>query len=520
MLIQNGTIIDGTGKPRYKADIRIERDKIKDIGKLAPQKNEKVIDALGKFVAPGFVDILNRSDIHFSLFEDGGLRSLVRQGITTIVGGGCGASLAPIITKDSLKPIQKWENLSRINANWSGTDEYLLEVERHKPSVNFATLTGYSTIRRGLFGEHFEKISDDGLKKVACLLEKSIKDGSFGLSLGLAYSHERIADEREIECLARVVKAQMGFVAVHLRDEGKDLLSSLEEVLNIGSKYKISIHIYHVKAFGREAWHLFPKALDEIEKAQDTGIKVTFDVYPYTTTESVLYLLLPHWMSHGGRRELLNRLHDQVSRKKTREEMEIHKEELLDIIIARGNIDQNFIGKSLREIARNQGVSVADALMNTISVSGDQVVGFMSFINDQNLESAIVSKAGIISSDGAGYRTLEGKSGMLIHPRSFGAFPRFLKYYVRERSVLSWEEAVHKITLAPAEKIGLEKRGKIEAGNYADIIVFDPERLRDNATFKNPFQYAEGIDYVLVNGGFALKRGRFQKGRWGRVLRK
>ncbi len=521
MLIKNATILDGTGKPRYEADIRVEKVMIKDIGRLVPHRKEPMIDATGKFAVPGFVDIINRSDIHMSLFKQGGMHSLIKQGVTTILGGSCGASLAPIVSRESIKAIQKWGDISKININWASTKEFLDEVERHNPSLNFATLTGHATIRRGLVGDHVGEFSPADFKKAIYLLEQSLADGSYGFSLGLAYSHEKGISQKELDGFAKVLKTKKGLLAVHLRDEGNGLLDGIDDVLGIARKHKIAAHIYHFKAFGRESWGMFSRALEKIEKARDEGVRITFDVYPYTITASVLYLVLPDWVGVGGKKEALERLRDKSTRERIKTELSGKENDFGDITIASGDIDNIFIGKTLKEVALNQATSITDALLNVILSAEDQVVGFMPFLNDKNVEAAILNKAGIIASDGAGYNLSgEQKGGMLVHPRSFGAFSKFLGEYVGKKKFLSWEEAVHKITLMPAEKIGLEKRGKIEKGCFADIVIFDPKKIQDLASFKDPFQYAKGVDFVIVNGGFALKRGKFQKARWGRILRK
>jgi len=266
---------------------------------------------------------------------------------------------------------------------------------------------------------------------------------------------------------------------------------------------------------------VFQRALEDIEKARDEGLKITFDIYPYAITSTVLYLVLPEWVAAGGKRETLRYLRDKPTREKIKAELLEKAGDFADITIARGDIDSLFVGKTLCEIAQNQETSILDALFNIIIASEDQVVAFMPFINDKNAEMAILNKASIIASDGAGYKISSAKeAAMLIHPRNFGTFPKFFKEYAVDKKSLSWEEAVYKITLMPAEKIGLEKRGKIAKNYFADIVIFDPQKIKDTATFKDPFQYAEGVEYVLINGRFALKRGKFQKGRWGRVLRK
>lgn len=519
MLIKNGTIIDGTKRKGFKGDIRIEDDKIKEVGNIKLRKKERFIDAKGQFVTPGFIDIINRSDIHYSIFERPGLPSLIKQGITTIIGGGCGTSLAPLANKEAIRSIQKWHDISRMNINWATTGEFLDEVERHHISTNFATLTGHATLRRGVVGDYFEDLSEDDTKKMEYLLASSMEEGSFGLSTGLAYSHEKIAPLKELDRLVKVVKDNGGIYATHLRDESSGLVASVEETIALSAKHNVSSHIFHFKAFGREAWAEFPKVLEMINQANEEGASIDFDMYPYSRTASVLYLLLPDWVTRGGKIEVLKKLRDKSVCDRIKDEMHGSTEDFAKIVIAGGNIDSIFLGKSLGDIAKNQGGSAIDALLNLILASQDQIIGFIPTISEQNIEMGIKNNFGFIGSDGAGYKTLDRKEG-LVHPRSFGAFPRYLKLYILKKNILSWEDAIYKITSMPAEKIGLKNRGKIKKGYFADIVIFDPQSIRDRATFKDPFQYSEGLNYVIVNGGLALRRGKLQKKRWGRVLKK
>lgn len=520
MLIKNGTIIDGTKKERYRADVRIGGDKIQAIGNLQARKGERVIDARNYFVTPGFVDIINRSDIYFSIFERPNLRSLLTQGITTIVGGHCGASLAPIVSPGALKAIQKWHDVGATNFNWQGTGEFLCELDRHNIALNFATLTGHGTLRRGIAGEHFGALDESALRKMEYLLEKSLEEGSFGLSTGLAYSHEKVAAARELERLLAVVKRKDGLYATHLRDEGMDLTASVNETIALARASEVPSHISHFKAVGKKAWGEFKRALDMVERAKESGVWISFDIYPYTQTATVLYLLLPDWATEGGKGTVLKRLQDEVVYGQICEELEKRSEELQDVIIASGDIDKTFIGKTVFDIAKNQGVLASQVVLNLILAAEDRVIGFMPMLDEANVKIGIESKAGIIGSDGAGYGLSDRKGGGLVHPRSFGTFPRFLARYIRELGMMSWESAIHKITSFPAERLGIKKRGRIEKGYFADIVIFEPEAIEDKATFKDPFQYGEGIRYVFVNGGLAYRQGKFQKKKWGRVLRK
>lgn len=520
ILIKNGTIIDGTQKERFRGDIRVEGDKIQAIGILTARKGERVIDARNYLVTPGFVDMTNHSDTYFSIFERPSLRSLLAQGITTIVGGNCGASLAPIVSPEAIKAIQKWQDVGMVNLNWQGTGEFLEELAGHKIALNFATLTGHATLRRGIAGDHFGALDERAMRKMEYLLEKSLEEGSFGLSTGLAYSHEKIAKARELERLLHVLKRKDGLYTTHLRDEGMDLGASVNETITLVRASRVPCHISHFKAVGKHAWGEFKRALDMVERAKESGVWISFDIYPYTQTATVLYLLLPDWVTDEGKGTVLKRLRDEESRRRVYAELEDQKEELGKIIIASGDIDKIFIGKTVSTIANNQGMTVPQVLVDVILAAEDRVIGFMPQLDEANMKIGIESKSGIIASDGAGYGISDRKKGALVHPRSFGTFPRFLARYIRELGMMSWESAIHKITSFPAERLGLQKRGRIERGYFADVVIFDPETLEDKATFKNPFQYSKGIRHVFVNGGMAYRHGKFQKKKWGRVLRK
>lgn len=521
MLIKGGTIIDGTGKDRYKADIRIEGEFVKEISQnLMVKAGEEVIDASDKFVTPGFVDIINRSDTHFSIVLRPGLNSIIKQGVTTIIGGSCGASLAPLISWESILPLQKWQDVRGINTNWSTMGEFLADVETRPIAGNFATLTGHGTIRRGLMNDSFRRLSDSELKTVEYMIEKSIIEGSFGMSVGLEYSHEKVAAFEELVRLAKILKKKNCLFAIHLRDEGEDLVVSVNEVIALARESGVSCHIYHLKALGEKYWNQFETVLEMINSANDSGTDITFDIYPYSRTATVLYLLLPGWVSQGGKHKVLIHLKNNYIRDRVREEMSGQESTIGQIVISSGGVDNFSAGKSIEEISRLSNLSIIDSFMNVIIASNDRAIGFIPTISEENIDMGIKNRYSFIGSDGAGYSVRDKTKRILVHPRSFGSLVRFLAKFVRDKNLLGWEEAIKKITSAPARSVGLLKRGMIAKGYFADIAVFDPKNLKDFSTFKNPFQYSEGMDYVIVNGGVALKRGKFQKKKYGKVLRK
>lgn len=523
VLIKDATIIDGAKNNKYPADLAISEGRIKKIGRLEDDaRAETIIDAKGLFLSPGFIDINNHSDTYLTLFTVPGLESLLRQGITTILGGNCGSSLAPLVKADILKSIQKWADIREINLNWLTFKEFLEEIGRRKISVNFASLVGHSTLRRGVLGDDFRHLKPRELKIVKGLLESALKQGAFGLSAGLAYSHAKIASTKEIVDLAKLVKEYNGIYASHIRGEAEELLPAIEETIEIGKKTKVSIEISHLKAMGKKFWPNMDKAIELIEKARREKIDINFDIYPYSITGSVLYILLPDWVAEGGKEMLLKRLKDPAIKAKIIKEMQEKKDYEYDkITVAISPVDRTFIGKKITEIARAQETSIEEAIINMLIASKGRIITFLDTLSKDNVETGIIHPLSFIASDGFGYNVqYYHKKKEMVHPRCFGAFPRFLAKYIQDKNLLSWEEAIYKITGGPAQKLGLKDRGLIKKGYWADLVLFNPDKIIDRATFENPFQYPDGIEYVWVNGTMAVGRGECTGKRAGKVLRK
>ncbi|KKU21910.1 MAG: hypothetical protein UX33_C0019G0007 [Candidatus Azambacteria bacterium GW2011_GWC1_46_13] len=521
ILIKNGTLIDGTGRERYPADVGINKNAIAEIGDLKNQKAEKVIDAANLHVVPGFIDVLNHSDTYWTMFPMPSMESLLRQGITTIIGGNCGASLAPLVEGNVIAAIQKWADMSEVSINWLRMSEFLEQLERMKFGVNFGTLVGHGTLRRGLIKDEVRNLTGDEMAKIKFMLEEALESGAFGLSTGLAFSHAKTTPVEEIIELAKLVEKYDGVYASHLRDEAGRLDDSVTETIRVAMESQAKIQISHFKAMGQSGWPNFAANLERLEQAHDGGLNVNFDVFPYTVTGSVLYTLLPDWAAEGGKKKLLSRLRDPHERRKIIHELKKNPLAEYDkIIVAISPADKTFIGKSLKEIAQNQGVEPEEALLNMILVAEDQLIAFIHSLSEENVAAGIASKISMVSSDGSGYNLGYARKGTLVHPRSFGAFPRLLGKYVREEKKLSWEEAVRKISSLPAEKYGLKKRGLITESNFADLTIYNPETVSDLATFKNPYLYPRGVEYVIVNGKTAIEKGVYNGELAGRVLRK
>jgi N-acyl-D-amino-acid deacylase len=519
IVIRNGAVVDGTGKEKYLADVAIKDGKIAKIGKIKWSRGKKEIDALEKIVAPGFIDMHNHSDSYWRLFLEPKLPSLVYQGITTIVGGNCGASIAPLSSGKIIESVQKWADIKEVNVNWLSMGEFREEMEKRKLGLNFATLVGHGTLRRGIIGDDMRRLADNELELFKNILEKSLEAGALGFSAGLAYSHEREAKWDELEAMLEIVKKHNKIFSLHLRDEGKDILSSLDEAIDLAGQTGVSLQISHFKVMGEKNWPLAEQALQKIEEAQKAGIDVSFDVYPYTETGSVLYVYLPAWAAEGGKRMLLRRLKEKHLREKIVSEMkDIHEYPYEKAVVAISSLDKSLPERRISKIAEARGISAEEVVVDLLVASEGRVITLLECLDEENVKKAIAHPLSIIASDGAGYNISHKDTGELVHPRCFGTFPRVLGKYVREEKLLTLEEAVKKMTSMPAKRLGFADRGILQNGFEADIVVFDPEKIVDKSTAEEPYKYAEGVGEVILNGKLVLEGGKMTGEMAGRFL--
>lgn len=539
--ILNGTLIDGTGQKMFRADIGIKKDKIKKIGNLKNTRAKQTIEARGLYISPGFIDLLNHSDTYWTLFNIPSAESMLRQGVTTIIGGNCGSSLAPLVEGSMIKSIQKWAYIDEVNVNWLTMAEFLEELGQRKIGVNFGTLVGHSTLRRGLLKDAVRKIKDEEIKIMGEMLKKALSQGALGFSTGLVYSHAKLSSTEEIIRLAKIVKEEGGIYTSHIRGEAEELIPAVEETIKIGQQSNVSVEISHLKAMGSKNWPKMKEAIAMIESAQQQGVKINFDVYPYTTTGSVLYILLPDWVAEGGKAKLISRLKDPAIRAKVVKEMKENGYDYDKITIAMSPADKTFVGRKITEIVENQKISPAEtapkgkkkvsrtpiekssieeAIIDMLIAAEGHVIAFIETLSEENMTMAITHPLSLIASDGSGYNLQYARRKELVHPRCFGAFPRLLGRYVREKNILSWEEAIHKMTGKPSQKLGLEERGILKKDNFADITIFNPKTVIDKADFENPYQYPQGINYVIVNGQIVVEKESFKGTMAGRVLKR
>lgn len=509
ILIKNGAVVDGTGKPGYESDVAVNKNKIVKIGKTRWAKGAVEIDAKGKVVAPGFIDIHNHSDGYWRIFLDPELPSLVHQGITTIIGGNCGASVAPLTDGKIIESIQKWADIKQVNVDWLTFSEFAEKMRERKFGVNFGTLVGHGTLRRGVALDEMRRLDSQELDVIGKILEKSLSEGALGFSTGLAYSHEKQATWDELIELAEILKKHDRPYTTHLRDEADSILPALKEAIDLARQTGVRLEISHLKIMGEKNWPLMDAALQEIEKAKEAGVDVNFDVYPYTQTGSVLYVYLPAWAAEGGKKMLLRRLKEKHLRQRVIDEMkETAQYHYENAVIAICPFAKSLAKRKIAEIAKERGISAEEAIIDLLTASEGRVITIMECLSEENVKKAIMHPLSIIASDGAGYDAGHEKSGELVHPRCFGTFPRVLGKYVREERLMTLEEAVRKMTSMPAEKMGIADRGVLQKNKKADIVVFDPEKIQDKATVEKPYQYAEGVSEVIVNGKFALRGGK------------
>jgi N-acyl-D-amino-acid deacylase len=522
LVIRNGIVVDGSGAPPFRADIGVVGDTIARVGDLSGSTAEKVIDASGLVVAPGFIDIHNHSDT--SVFLVPTADNYVMQGVTTIVVGNCGDSPAPLTERniDAFKDSEKRlvEALGEIP--WRTFSEYLNALDKLEKSINVATLVGHGTVRSAVLGFENVKPSARELNEMKTLVEEAMKAGAFGLSTGLIYVPSMFADTREIIELAKVVARYGGVYATHMRNEGVKLLDSVIEAITIGVESGAAVEISHLKASGIPAWGNVSRALAIIEDYVARGYDVSADAYPYTASSTSLSALLPSWVREGGVRKMLERLRDPSVIDRIEREFEEHgvmEERYLlwsQVVIAYSETHKEFEGMSIADIAEKLGLSPVKAVARILEDDGGRTTVVIHSMTEEDVIEAISHPLVAIGSDGSVKRFGEGKP----HPRNYGTFPRVIARYVKELKVLSLPEAVRKMTSLPARKLGLWDRGLIRPGFKADIVVFNYYTIADTATYTNPHQFPKGIRYVIVNGSVVVDSGMHTGLKPGKLLRK
>jgi N-acyl-D-amino-acid deacylase len=517
LLIKNASVIDGTGSAPKVADVAINNDRIVNIAPKIDSSAAETVHANGKVLAPGFIDIQNHSDSHWRLFDGPLLQSMVTQGYTTVMIGNSGASLAPLITEQALLALQKWHTLEGVNINWRTFGEFASEMKQQKFGPNVASLVGYSTLRRGLIGDRQTPVSVEELSSLKRLAEDALKEGAFGISTGFAYAHEANISEVELYEIAKIVAESKAYLAVHLRNEGETVIESVREVITAAEQARANIKISHLKIRHRENWPLLPDVLAEIENAWHRGANVHFDVYPYNSTWQPIYTYLPTWATMGGRLHLIELLRNPVQRAKILTALNSSQANIPELIIASTATKLMVAGKTLAKIAEDFGTTSEEALLHLIENGGSEILVFDKSLDDKVVEQFCNHALSFIATNGAGYSVEDRQK--LVHPRCFGTAAKFLHQTIQHQAI-SLPEAIRKLTSGPAKKVGLKNRGVLAIDSIADMVLFDPEKINCKASLRNPYQYAEGMTHVWVNGQKAVSNGAISGTKAGLFLTK
>jgi N-acyl-D-amino-acid deacylase len=526
LLLRGGTVIDGTGEPGHVADVAVEGDRIAAVGPGLSGTADRVLDLTGRVVAPGFIDMHSHSDLFY--FACPSAESKIRQGVTTEVVGMCSFSHAPVRAEQQALVMGWVGGIGRTpDLPWQSFGEYLDKLRGIRPSVNVIHFVGHGALRIAAMGFEARAAEADDLRAMERGLGEAIDAGAWGLSTGLVYPPSAYAKTEELIALARFMRSRHGFYFSHVRGESAMLLDSIAEAIRIGDEGGVPVQIAHVKASGRENWPKIDAALGLIDDARRRGVDVAGDVYPYNAGATKMDNLMPAWAHEGGVTKLLERLADRATRKRITDECVVDGERWGTVSQGRIGFDQVFVaacrrreleGLNLAQLASQTGKAPADALMDLLLEEGC-TVAMVSFSQSlDNVAKVMAHPALMIGSDSIPLFEGEGDRPGKPHPRTYGTFPRVLGEYARERKLFPLETAVHKMTGMPAARLGLRDRGVVRVGAAADLVVFDPARVKDESSYPDPHRYPSGIHQVIVNGHVAVDGGRMARPGAGRVL--
>ncbi len=527
LLIRNGTLLDGTGAPARRADVGIIGDTIAAIDDLAHASAARVLDATRCYVTPGFIDIHTHSDE--TVFLNPTMASKIHQGVTTEVTGNCGSSAAPVygVARDDLaREMARYPDLV---LDWHTLDEYLTRVERTRLSTNYVTYMGHGTLRACVMGHAMRAPTDDELKQMQRLLARAMEEGAWGLSTGLIYPPSSYADLDELVALSRVAAKYGGLYTSHIRNEGDRLLEAVEEALTIGERAQIRVQLAHHKAAGKRNWGKVNASLEKIAQARERGVLVCADQYPYIASSTGLGVVLPDWAHEGGWDKLSERLRDAATHQQIADAVRAARpgweNPAVDsgwhnILIVGCTSDRSLQGKTVWQIAEMWGKDPVETSLDLLLANQGAVQIVIFSMCEEDVKTVMRVPWVFVGSDSTARAPTGPLAESQCHPRTYGTFPRVLAKYVRDENVLTWEQAIAKMTSGPARMLGLERRGELRVGYFADVVVFDPQTIADTATFTEPHQFPRGIEYVLVNGVVTIEHGAHTGARAGRVLRR
>jgi N-acyl-D-amino-acid deacylase len=527
IIIRNGRVIDGSGRPAYRADVAIKGDRIEAIGSLRGARAKREIDARGQVVAPGFIDMLGQSE-QFVLIDPRAM-SKVMMGVTTEITGE-GESIAPL-NDGILKEQEDFNQRFNLTVDWRTLGEYFKRLDKQGAGVNLGTFVGATQVREYAIGYDDRPPTAAELEQMKQLVADAMKDGALGVSTSLQYVPARFAKTDEIVELAKVAHQYGGIYITHQRSEANAIDDSMKEVFEIARRAHIPAEIWHFKTAYKKNWGRMPEMLRRVAAARRSGLKITANVYPYVAGSTSLSACLPPWALEGGTDRMIARLKDPATRERLKKEITTDSKAWENIYLGSGGPSGILIGavvnrdldgsqgKRLSEIASDQKKDPLDALLDFIIADHGQTGAIFFMMKESDMLAALKSPFVSICTD-SGARAIDGPlAGSKSHPRGWGTYPRILGKYVRDEKLMPLEFAIHKMTGLPASNVGLKQRGLLREGYFADITIFDPKTVIDRATFADPNQYPVGINFVIVNGQVEVDHGPRTPAEAGRVLR-
>jgi N-acyl-D-amino-acid deacylase len=526
VVIRGGKIVDGTGNPWYYGDVGLREDRIVAVGRVPAGSGRREIDARGLIVAPGFIDMHSHSDD--VLLEDGRAQSKIRQGVTTEVLGE-GTSAGPY--QGELRP--RAFSAAGEARKWTTLGGYFEAVQAAKISVNIASYVGLDNVWQSVMGKSFARPSAEQLARMASLVDEAMKDGAFGLSSMLAMPPGSLTTVDDLVELCKPVARRGGLFSSHVRNEGTGVFDAVKEAIAVGERAGVPVDIIHIKIADQKYWGRMDEIIASIEAARQRGVNVQANVYPYTRGNNNLSSIIPPWAHEGGQAKLLQRLKDPKERERMKKDIRggipgwynhytaVGGDWSRMLVSGKGSYEGLTMDRVLqiRSKGKEPTPDPLDLLFDVLIDEGGSVSTIYEHHTEKDMNRALTQPWCSIGSDGSALSVQGPLRRGNPHPRSFGTFPRILGVYVRERGLLRLEDAVRKMTSLNAAKLGLRDRGIIQPGAYADLTLFDPQRILDRATYTKPFQYSEGIVHVLVNGQSVIEKGEHTGARPGRALR-
>lgn len=504
VVLTNASIYDGSGENPYVGDIGINADTIAIIGEPGTLKGTKLISVDGLATAPGFINMLSWANV--ALLEDGRSQSDIRQGVTLEVLGE-GRSMGPLnaAMKDEMKANQ---GDITYDIPWNTLGEYLTYLEKKGVSPNITSFVGNGTLRQNVIGYENRPATPEELDRMKQLTREAMEQGAVGISSSLLYAPSSYASTEELIALSQVASEYGGMYISHIRDEGNQLLESLDELIQISKEANIASEVYHLKASAKPNWYKLDLALAKIDSARTAGLPITADIYTYNASSTGLHVQLPDWVREGGIGAMLERLDDPELRKRAISELEFRNApETILFVGFKNEALRTFMGKYLPEVAEELGKSVEETLVDLIIEDQSRIQVVYFSMSEENIKKKMAVPWISFCSDAGSYTNEGVFVKQSTHPRAYGSFVRVLGKFARDEKVISLAEGVRKLSALPAENLKLKKRGKLAPGYFADIVVFDPLKVTDKATFTNPHQYAKGVLHVLVNGTTVLENG-------------